>query len=120
MDASADLDRRRRERMYDLLENLLDDRRRNLRVPMGARARWRSGQETGTCRLLNVSPSGAAFTLPMADVFRLGSQVALDAELEPSLEWSISERARVVRRTPRPNGRCEVAVVFPALPGQVF
>jgi hypothetical protein len=87
---------------------------------MGALARWRSGDHSGTCRLLNVSPDGAAFTISLMDVFRIGARLTLEAELEPSLEWCIAENARVVRRVPRPNARCEIAVVFPPLPGHVI
>lgn len=97
----------------ECMQDLLQDRRGSARVPMTAQVHWRNGSRRGTCRLMDMSPGGASFLVPMREVFTLGSRISLDVELGPTLEWQVTDRAEVVRRVPVGDNTCEVAVVFP-------
>lgn len=94
----------------------LADRRNRARVPMSAGVHWRCGGQDGQCRLLDVAPGGAALVLPLRDVFSLDAAITLNVELDPGMTWCLTDQATVVRRSPRPDRTCRVAVAFP-LPG---
>ncbi len=90
-----------------------DERRRYIRVPVSGPVRWRSGGRSGSCELLNVSPGGTAFQVPVRVVHDIGPTVTLDVELAPNANWRLVEGATVVRRQTHEDGTCTVAVTHP-------
>lgn len=91
---------------------LMEERRRWFRVPMGENLYWRSSKHVGEGNIRNISPGGAAFDLPLARVFQIGSSVDLDVDLESELRWHVADGAKVVRKVSHPDGTCEIGVVF--------
>jgi len=88
------------------------ERRGSFRVPMAGNICWRSDRRTGECRLLDISPGGAAFEVPAEEAFRIGPKIRLDMKLTDEIEWCVSERAQVVRRVARAPDRCQISVEF--------
>jgi len=89
------------------------ERRRGFRVPMTCDICWRSDRRTGECRLLDISPGGATFEVPVEEAFRIGPRVRLDMKLTDEIEWCVTERAQVVRKVARVPDMCQVSVEFP-------
>lgn len=96
-----------------LMTSLLDERRKCPRVSMVANAHWRCGDRSGTCQLVDVSRGGAALLVSLRDVFQLEPYTTLDVELEPRMEWRVTDKAKVIRRIPLGDRACKVGVVFP-------
>ncbi len=94
------------------MTDVATDRRACVRVPMSGSVRWQSGGRQGTCRLLNISPHGAALLAPEADARLIGPRMTLDILLTDTMNWRISDDARVLRRTPHTDSLCEIAVNF--------
>lgn len=88
------------------------ERRRGFRVPMAGNICWRSDRRTGECRLLDISPSGAALEVPAEEALRIGPKIRLDMKLTDEIEWCVSDKAQVVRRAVRGPDRCRVSVEF--------
>lgn len=86
--------------------------RRWFRVPMVGSVRWRSGASVGEAKILDVSPGGAAFALPLPNAFQLGTNVTLDIELMPQVEWRVANDAKLTRITRGSNGMCHVGVEY--------
>jgi len=80
------------------MSNKPDERRRGLRVPMTGNICWQSDRRTGECRLLDISPGGATFEVPVEEAFRIGPRVRLDMKLTDEIEWCVTEGAQVVRK----------------------
>ena len=90
-----------------------DERRRHIRIPVSGPVRWQSRGESGCCELLNVSPGGTAFQVPVRVVHEIGPDVTLDVELAPDVNWRLVEGATVVRREIHEDGTCTIAVTHP-------
>ncbi len=88
------------------------DRRSWTRVPMAGDMQWQSGLSCGTCRVVDMSPTGAAFEVPIAHAFQIGPNVALNMKLAEDADWSITERGHVMRKLPQQSGACRIAVRF--------
>ena len=88
------------------------EKRRFARVGMQGPIRWTSGDNSGECEILNMSPVGAALQVQPGSTFRMGPDVALHMQLDDGLEWFVTENAKVVRKILCPDGTYEVCVEF--------
>ena len=94
------------------------DRRRHIRVPASGPARWKSGDQTGHCELLDISPGGAGLRMPIRRATQLGPRITLEVQLSPGETWQLARDARVVRSVPGDDGTCLVGVEFTPNPSE--
>lgn len=90
------------------------ERRRHIRIPLQAPCRWTSGNDEGSCVILDVSPGGGSFAVESDCAGRIGPRVRLDVLLQSGLEWCLSPNAKVIRRESHEGGLCKMAVRYPA------
>ena len=75
--------------------------------------RWATLSAAGECDLVDISPGGACLSLPPAQAAPCGTEMTLEMRLAPNLRWQVTEAARVIRRTPLPDGTCRLGLAFP-------
>jgi c-di-GMP-binding flagellar brake protein YcgR len=88
------------------------DRRRYIRIPASGPARWQSGDHSGHCELLDISPGGVGLRMPARKATQLGPCITLEVEIAPGMTWRLAKDARVVRQAPEDDGMCRVGVEF--------
>lgn len=88
------------------------DPRRHGRVPMSGNIQWRSGLGGGIAELLDMSPCGVGFKVPVGEAFQVGPNVVLQTVLGEGLEWCVTENATVLHKIPDIDGTCRICVHF--------
>ena len=97
------------------MNNCHCDPRRHGRVPMSGDIQWRSGLATGIGEILDMSPGGAGFNVPVREAFQIGPSVALNTELAEGLDWRVTGDATITHKTPHNDGTCRIGVEFAPL-----
>ncbi len=77
---------------------------------------WRSGLGAGIGEILDLSPGGAGFRVPVREAFQVGPAVALSSAAGDGPECDLADDAKVTHKTPDRDGTCRIGVEFTPLP----
>ena len=97
------------------MSNCHSDPRRHTRVPMNGDVQWRSGMGAGVGEILDMSPGGAGFKVPVREAFQIGPSVALNTEPAEGSDWCVADDATVKHKIPHNDGTCRIGVEFSPL-----
>jgi hypothetical protein len=81
---------------------------------MSGDMKWRSGLGAGVGEVLDMSPGGAGFKVPVREAFQIGPSVALNTEPAEGLDWCVADDATVKHKIPHNDGTCRIGVEFSA------
>jgi hypothetical protein len=93
------------------------NRRRHRRALLSSESFWTCGAARGPCRIVNLSPGGAAIEIDERDVRQLKNHVSLSAPLDANVTWVIAQHATFVDFAPIGRRRCRVRLAFHPAPG---
>jgi hypothetical protein len=79
---------------------------------MSGDMKWRSGLGAGVGEVLDMSPGGAGFKVPVREAFQIGPNVALNTEPAEGLDWCVADDATVKHKIPHNDGTCRIGVEF--------
>ncbi len=88
------------------------DSRRCVRVPFVGSTLWRSGLSAGACDMVDMSPHGAGFKVPVAEAFQIGPDVSLVFQELELAGIPMDQEGTVTYKLPTGEGACRIGVEF--------